>query len=54
MVICQSSELGWEVTVELPTEPSRAADLGGGTLTMDQVIQIITAATRQAHEPPEE
>ena len=21
-----------------PTEPSRAADLGGGTLTMDQVI----------------
>ena len=29
-----------------PAEPSRAADLGGGTLTMDQVIQIVTAATR--------
>ena len=29
-----------------PTEPSRAADPGGGTLTMDQVIQIVTAATR--------
>ena len=28
-----------------PTEPSRVADLGGGTLTMDQVIQIVTAAT---------
>ena len=37
-----------------PTEPSRAADLGGGTLTMDQVIQIVTAATRQVREPPEE
>ena len=37
-----------------PTEPSRAADLGGGTLTMDQVIQIVTAATRQTWEPPEE
>ena len=35
-------------------EPSRAADPGGGTLTMDQVIQIVTAATRQAREPPEE
>ena len=30
----------------LPAEPSRAADSGGGTLTMDQVIQIVTAATR--------
>ena len=29
-----------------PTEPSRAADPRGGTLTMDQVIQIVTAATR--------
>ena len=37
-----------------PTEPSRAADPGGGTLTMDQVIQIVTAATRQVREPPEE
>ena len=27
-------------------KPSRAADPGGGTLTMDQVIQIVTAATR--------
>ena len=35
-------------------EPSRAADPGGGTLTMDQVIQIVTAATRQVREPPEE
>ena len=30
-----------------PAEPSRAADPGGGTLTMDQVIQIVTIATRQ-------
>ena len=37
-----------------PVEPSRASDLGGGTLTMDQVIQIVTTATRQAREPPEE
>ena len=37
-----------------PVEPSRAADPGGGTLTMDQVIHIVTAATRQAREPPEE
>ena len=37
-----------------PTEPSRAADPGGGTLIMDQVIQIVTAATRQAREPSEE
>ena len=29
-----------------PVEPSRAADPSGGTLTMDQVIQIITVATR--------
>ena len=35
-------------------EPSRAVDPGGGTLTMDQVIHIVTAATRQAREPPEE
>ena len=31
-----------------PAEPSRAADPSGGTLTMDQVIQIVTAATCQA------
>ena len=37
-----------------PSEPTRAADPGGGTLTMDQVIQIVTAATRQAREPSEE
>ena len=35
-------------------EPSRAVNPGGGTLTMEQVIQIVTAATRQAREPPEE
>ena len=29
-----------------PVEPLRAADPSGGTLTMDQVIQIVTAATR--------
>ena len=29
-----------------PIEPSRAADPRGGTLTMDQVIHIVTAATR--------
>ena len=37
-----------------PAEPSRAANPGGGTLTMDQVIQIVTAATRQTLESPEE
>ena len=37
-----------------PAKPSRAADPGGGTLMMDQVIQIVTAATLQAREPPEE
>ena len=37
-----------------PTEPSRAADPRGGTLTMDQVIQIVTVATRQPQEPLEE
>ena len=37
-----------------PVEPSRVADPGGGTLTMDQVIQIVTTATCQAREPPEE
>ena len=35
-------------------EPSRAVDPGGDTLTMDQVIQIVIAATRQTREPPEE
>ena len=39
---------------QLPAEPSRVADPGGSTLTMDQVIQIVTAATRQLREPPEE
>ena len=28
-----------------PAEPSRVVDPGGGTLTMDQVIQIVTSAT---------
>ena len=36
-----------------PVEPSRAADPGGGTLTMDKVIQIVTAANHQTHEPLE-
>ena len=35
-------------------EPSRAIDPGAGTLMMDQVIQIVTVATRQPREPPEE
>ena len=37
-----------------PVESSRAANPSGGTLTMDQVIQIVTAATRQTREPQEE
>ena len=37
-----------------PAEPSRVADPGGGTLMMDQVIQIVTTANRQLREPPEE
>ena len=37
-----------------PTEPSRAADPGGGTLTMDHVIQIVTVANRQTRESSEE
>ena len=37
-----------------PTEPSRAADPRGGTLTMDQVIKIVTVATRQLRESLEE
>ena len=37
-----------------PAKPSRVADPGGGTLTMDQVIQIVTATTHQAREPLEE
>ena len=37
-----------------PIEPSRAVDPGGSTLTMDQVIQIVTAATRQPRESLEE
>ena len=36
-----------------PTEPSRAADPGVGTLTMDQVIHIVTTATRQTRESSE-
>ena len=35
-------------------EPSRAADPGVGTLTMDQVIQIVTAATHQTRESSED
>ena len=35
-------------------EPSRAADPGVGTLTMDQVIHIVTIATRQPRESPKE
>ena len=34
-------------------EPSRASDPGGCTLTMDKVIQIVTVANRQTHEPLE-
>ena len=37
-----------------PAEPSRSADPGGGTLTMDQVIQIVIAASYQLREPLEE
>ena len=37
-----------------PAEPSRAADPRGGTLTVDQVIYIVTVATRQPRESPEE
>ena len=37
-----------------PAEPSRAADPGGGTLTMDKVIQIVTTATHQTRESSEE
>ena len=37
-----------------PAEPLRAADPGGGTLTMDQVIQIVIAATVQLWQPPKE
>ena len=37
-----------------PVEPSRAADPGGGTLMMDQVIQIVKIATRQPRESLEE
>ena len=37
-----------------PAKQSRAADPGCGTLTMDQVIQVVTAATRQLREPLEE
>ena len=35
-------------------EPSRAADPGVGTFTMDQVIQIVIAATRQTRESSED
>ena len=37
-----------------PAEPSRVANLDVGTLTMDQVIQIVTAATRQTRESSED
>ena len=39
---------------QLLAKPSRAADPGGGTLMMDQVIQIVTVATRQPRESLEE
>ena len=35
-------------------EPLRAANPGVGTLTMDQVIHIVTAATRQTRESSED
>ena len=37
-----------------PAEPSRVANVGVGTLTMDQVIQIVTTATRQTRESSED
>ena len=37
-----------------PVEPSRAADPGGSTLTINQGIQIVTVATRQTRESPKE
>ena len=37
-----------------PVEPSRVANPGGGTLMMDQVIHIVTVATRQPRESLEE
>ena len=37
-----------------PAEPSRATVPGVGTLTMDQVIQIVTATTRQTRESSED
>ena len=37
-----------------PVEPLRTADPGGGTLMMDQVIHIVTVATRQPQESLEE
>ena len=36
-----------------PAEPSRATDPDGGTLMMDQVIHIVTVATRQPRESSE-
>ena len=35
-------------------KPSRVADPGGGTLMLDQVIQIVTVAIRQPWESLEE
>ena len=37
-----------------PAEPSRVVNPGVGTLMMDQVIQIVTAATRQTRESSED
>ena len=37
-----------------PAEPSMVANIGVGTLTMDQVIQIVTATTRQTRESSED
>ena len=37
MVTCQSSELGWEVTVELPAD---FLSLGRGSVNQDHMLQI--------------
>ena len=37
-----------------PAEPSRVTNPSVGTLTMDQVIQIVTTATRQTRESLED
>ena len=37
-----------------PAEPSRVVNVGVGTLTMDQVIQIVTSAICQTRESSED